>query len=1345
MAQEETPPEDLADRGTIMDDDAQGAAVPMPDSIGSYDIKGVIGAGAMGVVYLARQSNPERDVAIKVMKSGVVSRKAMRRFEFEAQTLGRLQHPAIAQVYEANTWDDGDGARPFFSMEYVTNAKELGDFVQDNQLDTRARLELFCAACEGVEYGHRRGVIHRDLKPGNILVDADGRPKIIDFGVARSTDADAVSATLATEAGQLIGTLQYMSPEQVELDPAELDTRSDVYALGVILYQLLVDRLPYDLTGTSLTKAGELIKEVQPTRLASMNASLSGDLETICLKALEKDRDQRYQSVGELSEDLRRFLADEPILARPPTSVEQFRRFIRKNKAAAVAGAVVAFACVAATSISVLFAIEAGKQRDTAHEATEEAKASTQRAEQQAWFGNIHAASAALTQNDVGSAALRLSDARQVIGNSPIETLPFEWQYLNARTSDAQLVLKGHTRWVTDAIFIPATSKLASSSLDGTLRIWDATTGECDQIIAQAPYGFISIACTPDGRYLLSSDTSKALTGFDLQSAPAPFEQFTISLPGTPTYTVGSPRDSVVACAIGGDIVCVAVPSGETTAVMKGHNGLIFRATYSADGTQLATTSADGPICLWDAHSGELTRQLTLDTACRDVALSPDGRWIAGGGVDGSIRLWDRESGALQRTLLGSAGPVYAISFTPDSQSIISGGSDHTIRIWDTATGAAQDTLRGHQNLVLNIDVNADGTRVASSGNEHDILLWSTQPSAALNTVLLADARMPPADLSFSPEGNHLSGITMTSQQVQRWNATTHRGVASLGDGDSPIRAVAYSPNGQHMAVATRKTLQIFDTQTDTLMNSWELTTSAVTGLAFSHDGQRVAATSTADGGFVWQVVSGEQVHHGKHDGQRLGTLRPDESTGGFQCLSGQLPGTVTICIDSSDAQHPHTVTFSPSSPTAATVIPWATFSADGTQLAWAQSDGVDIVDVATGTIEQTLPTPEVKVRSMAFSPDGHQLLCGHFKGALEVWDLDAGSIKATMIGHDSTITAVTFLPNGNSVVSGSVDNTIRVWDATTGELVQTNEAHTSTVVSLACSRDGTLLASGGRDKTIRLWKVNTETGELQFLRQFTGHAGSIEDLAFSSDGGTLASVSSKTARLWDVHDGTQKQVLHGVGKMARVCFADNDAVLFSVEAGNVIRRWDCATGACLESSPAVEQIAGCVAYVPERNTVIRAAVDRRWMLQIRELVSNEVVSTLDHGSTDTLQMLLYPAAHPFSPSGDRIALKGANAAIICDVDTGARLATMDLSEATVRDVAFDPDGRRLATVDSSAALRLWDVATGQGVLILKDGGSELWAVGWSPCGSQIVSANREGIVRFWSTWPRSQLVKNTK
>ena len=349
------------DDATIIGDQASAhfPSTAHPANIGGYSIKSAIGSGGMGTVYLARQDSPQRDVAIKVMNAGVVSRKAMRRFEFEAQTLALLQHQAIAQIHEAGTYDDGSGARPFFAMEYVPGARELGDYVKEQNLDTTTRLELFRAACDGVEYGHRRGVIHRDLKPGNILVDEGGRPKIIDFGVARSTDSDAVSGTLATEAGQLIGTLQYMSPEQVDLDPAELDTRSDIYALGVLLHEMLTGEFPYLLTGASLTKAAQLIKESRPRRLGEIDAKFRGDLETICLKALEKDRNDRYQSVGELSEDIRRFLADEAIMARQSTRTEQLRRFVRKHRLATAATAVVSLALLSLTILSVILYFDA--------------------------------------------------------------------------------------------------------------------------------------------------------------------------------------------------------------------------------------------------------------------------------------------------------------------------------------------------------------------------------------------------------------------------------------------------------------------------------------------------------------------------------------------------------------------------------------------------------------------------------------------------------------------------------------------------------------------------------------------------------------------------------------------------------------------------------------------------------------------------------------------------------------------------------------------------------------------------------------------------------------------------
>jgi tetratricopeptide (TPR) repeat protein len=293
----------------------------------------------MGAVYEAEQDQPRRTVALKVIKPGMASPALLKRFEQEAQALGRLQHPGIAQIYDAGTADTGYGPQPYFAMEFI-RGEDLRSFVASRRLNTLERLELFAKVCDAVNHAHQRGLIHRDLKPGNILVDETGQPKILDFGVARLTDRDA-QATSQTDVGQLIGTLAYMSPEQVLADPLELDIRSDVYALGVILYELLAERLPYDLSN-KLHEALLAIREEDPARLSSVNRSYRGDIETIVAKSLEKDKSRRYSSAAELAADIRRYLTNEPIVARPPTLSYQLQKFAIRHKAL-VAGLVSVF------------------------------------------------------------------------------------------------------------------------------------------------------------------------------------------------------------------------------------------------------------------------------------------------------------------------------------------------------------------------------------------------------------------------------------------------------------------------------------------------------------------------------------------------------------------------------------------------------------------------------------------------------------------------------------------------------------------------------------------------------------------------------------------------------------------------------------------------------------------------------------------------------------------------------------------------------------------------------------------------------------------------------------------
>ncbi|MBX3395735.1 MAG: serine/threonine protein kinase [Phycisphaerae bacterium] len=359
---------------------------PIPESIGGYRIQRVLGEGGFGVVYLAIQDNPSRTVALKVIRESIATPQMLKRFDYEAQILGRLTHPGIAQVYEAGTEGTGRGTRAFFAMEYI-EGKRLDHYADDMALAVEKRLDLLARVCDAVQYAHQKGVIHRDLKPQNILVDELGNPRILDFGVSRTTDSDIYTTTLHTTAGQLIGTLPYMSPEQVTGDPTEVDTRSDIYALGVILYLLMTGKLPHDLGSRSIAEAARVIRDEQPTRLSSFSRAFRGDVDTIVLKAMEKDKTRRYQSAAELATDIRRHLRGEPIEAKRNSGWYVLQKTLRRYKLlATVSASFVVVLILASIALAQLYRraeLQAGiarTERDTAQEATRQAQQETERA-----------------------------------------------------------------------------------------------------------------------------------------------------------------------------------------------------------------------------------------------------------------------------------------------------------------------------------------------------------------------------------------------------------------------------------------------------------------------------------------------------------------------------------------------------------------------------------------------------------------------------------------------------------------------------------------------------------------------------------------------------------------------------------------------------------------------------------------------------------------------------------------------------------------------------------------------------------------------------------------------------
>src|SRR5262245_33999708 len=359
--------------------------------IGPFTVLRRLGEGGMGTVYLARQEKPAREVALKLLRSAVVSERMLRRFELEAEMLGRLHHPGIAQIHQAGTFATPQGQQPYIAMEFV-DGKPVDVYARLHALTMAQRLELAANICDAVQHAHQKGLVHRDLKPGNILVTADGQPKVLDFGVARAVESD-VQLTAHTEAGDLVGTLAYMSPEQVGGEPDELDTRSDVYALGVVVYELLTGRLPFEIERKLVHEAMRMIREEEPRRLSTIDKVYRGDVETIVAKALAKEKNRRYQSASALAADLRRFLHDEPIAARPASAFYQLTKFARRHRLVFASLLSIAAALVLGAGIAIWQAVRASAAETRAEEQArlaearaEEARTQQQRAEQAAAF-----------------------------------------------------------------------------------------------------------------------------------------------------------------------------------------------------------------------------------------------------------------------------------------------------------------------------------------------------------------------------------------------------------------------------------------------------------------------------------------------------------------------------------------------------------------------------------------------------------------------------------------------------------------------------------------------------------------------------------------------------------------------------------------------------------------------------------------------------------------------------------------------------------------------------------------------------------------------------------------------
>ncbi len=1015
------------------------ANVPTPERIGHYRIVRVIGSGGMGTVYEAEQDSPQRAVALKVIKSQFASKSSLRRFEYESQILARLRHPAVAQIYEAGTHRDGETTVPFFAMEYIPHAKPITDYATGNGLGTRERLQLFGQVCAAVHHGHKKGIIHRDLKPGNILVDAQGQVKIIDFGVARSTDADIALTTLRTDVGQLIGTLQYMSPEQVKADPNDLDLRSDVYALGVVLYELLCEHLPYDIRGAAIYEAGRIIREQPPTRLSTVSKALRGDIETVALKALEKDRERRYQSADELRRDIENYLADSPITARPPSAAYQLRLFARKNKALFAAVASIFVVLTTATIISTKLylstdvarlAARRAQQAETTQrklaerrerEAFRFAYAARFKAAEQSWrSGNVNHGQALLTQ------MLPQADQPDLRG--------FGWYFLWKRCNQVESTLSGHVDDVTCLAFTPNGMTLASASLSGGIYLWDVRTGERIATLQEYTQPVLSLAFSPKGETLASIERGQQIHLWHVSErrrVKALHHNRGANVPGLAFCSDGTSLVTGTTC---GAIIWNIAEEKERLFV--GPTPRYTRSMFiSRKRPLLAMLHSHNYLSVWNIESGSLTSTISAgDIDLTAVAFGSQNGVFAVGYRNGSISILDSADGRHRQTWRLFAQSISALRFSSDGTQLAAGSENGLFQIFDAQHGMEASHASGHKQFIGAVEFSPDGTHVATGSGDRSLRLWK------------------------------LSDLDRTSQ---------------IGRHDSSVRSLSLSPDGEHLLVGTDNDLSLWDSKTNALEQTNMPASEHIARVRYAPDGKAVSYL-THNGmveTFGRATTSGLLLAHLSRHPASTFAFSPD----GRHLATGHSDGTIRIrerlSNQASTILRGHDL-----------VVNDLVFCADGSVLVSRESHRIILWDLRRNERLHTFDGFTNPVQAMALSPDGKYLATTSafwdksrvgirtwFPGALRVWGTERKELVAELGGLGSPGTALAFSPDQSTLAVGTLRGEIELFSTLTWEQTTILTGHSNEVTELAFSHDGRTLISGSLDSTHRIWRGGTD------------------------------------------------------------------------------------------------------------------------------------------------------------------------------------------------------------------------------------------------------------------------------
>ncbi len=1007
------------------------------DCVGRYRLLEKIGEGGFGVVYRAEQREPvRRQVAVKVIKLGMDTKSIVARFEAERQALALMDHPSIARVLDGGATVAG---RPFFVMELVRGVR-ITDYCQASQLPLPERLALFIQLCHAVQHAHQKGVIHRDLKPSNVLVTAqDGKPipKVIDFGVAKAIEEPLTEKTVLTNFHAFIGTPAYTSPEQAEMTGADVDTRSDIYSLGVLLYELLTGVTPFDakeLTQSGLEGMRRTIKEVEPPRPSTrLRRAVAGnqsnpltmlvdrDLDWIVMKCLEKDRTRRYDTARELAADLQRYLNQEPVLARPQSAAYRLHKAFRRHRTAFAAAAAIAITVVVGSGVSVRQALRATRAehaaeqgrsseealRRNAERERERALASQERAELNEYVADVNLAHQCVLAGNLGRATELLAKHRTNGSRR------FEWRYLwrAAQGDDHRLFAQESS----SVLCLASSPAFLAVGLQDSVRIYDSKTGSLVKNLAKSgasvalsPAGLLATASKGTVRVWQTSDWAEAYS-IPGHMAPAAF-----SADGRRLAAASSEGVDVYDSSDGR--LVAAIPGGMPPFALGPHGGVI------------AVDSTNG-IAVWDLDAGKPLRTLQhseglfttpWSRGLNNLAFSPDGRLIVAARNtlrDGSIfvlEVWDSATGGKVASVpqgpgtTEHSGLISSVAFDPSGRLLASGSRDHSVRLWDLRTLQCVERLHGNPSEVWVAAFTADGQGVISGAKDGTVRVW---PTNAAPREKLYEGKWTP--IKFSQDGQVLAALEDQSKFV----------LLNLRTGE---------PNDQ---------IQLS-------RSPWPQWAGAIS------DDFRVLVDPLPKGGLrVWDLPSRKSVDLESREPHKSWTaIAPD----GASLLAG-AGGDSVLWWNLQD----------PAEPPARMEGKRALFARDGKVLVTLLDKSIKVWNPHSRSLKAEFPVEtEFGFGSpVALSDDGATLAVGsnpitETENAIRLWDTRSGRLLGVCKGHTQGVRWLAFSPDAGTLASASSDSTLRLWDFRTQQELLSIQRLADPFGEILFSPDGDWLAA---------------------------------------------------------------------------------------------------------------------------------------------------------------------------------------------------------------------------------------------------------------------------------------------